>query len=257
MGLDTALLSTQHYKVRIKGKVEQSWEWSSALPQHPGVVAIEQGALESPATKVANFTYLYIHPTQRLGVYSRRPSSRINSQSISGHSKSGTRPLNLSYNFLGFSILTFLLFGSRQSQMAVMVAFLSLLLSASLGSLIVWYKVISQVRCYVNFSSLLYFRESCTRASQSIVLFHKVAYYPRLSLSQNVVLYQFSSLFYTLGSLVKGQNSKYHEACQSVCAGLWRGTKTLVFMYINQLREVVVGELLTISVCFPYLNFNN
>ena len=30
--LDTALLSTQHYKVRIKDKVEQSREWSSALP---------------------------------------------------------------------------------------------------------------------------------------------------------------------------------------------------------------------------------
>ena len=32
MVLDTALLSTQLYKVRIKGKVEQSWEWSSTLP---------------------------------------------------------------------------------------------------------------------------------------------------------------------------------------------------------------------------------
>ncbi len=31
MVLDATLLSTQHYKVRIKGKVEQSWEWSSAL----------------------------------------------------------------------------------------------------------------------------------------------------------------------------------------------------------------------------------
>ena len=30
--LDAALLNTQHYKVRIKGKVEQSREWSSALP---------------------------------------------------------------------------------------------------------------------------------------------------------------------------------------------------------------------------------
>ena len=29
---DAALLNTQHYKVRIKGKVEQSREWSSALP---------------------------------------------------------------------------------------------------------------------------------------------------------------------------------------------------------------------------------
>ena len=32
MVLGFALLNTQHYKVRIKGKVEQSWEWSSALP---------------------------------------------------------------------------------------------------------------------------------------------------------------------------------------------------------------------------------
>ena len=30
--LDTSLLSTQQYKVRIKGKVEQSRERSSALP---------------------------------------------------------------------------------------------------------------------------------------------------------------------------------------------------------------------------------
>ena len=32
MVLDASLLSTQHYKVRIKGKVEQSRERSSALP---------------------------------------------------------------------------------------------------------------------------------------------------------------------------------------------------------------------------------
>ena len=31
MVLDTFLLNTQHYKVRIKGKVEQSKEKSSAL----------------------------------------------------------------------------------------------------------------------------------------------------------------------------------------------------------------------------------
>ena len=30
MVLDAALLNTQHYKVKIKGKVEQSREWSSA-----------------------------------------------------------------------------------------------------------------------------------------------------------------------------------------------------------------------------------
>ena len=32
MVLDTSLLNTQHYKVRINGKVEQSMERSSALP---------------------------------------------------------------------------------------------------------------------------------------------------------------------------------------------------------------------------------
>ena len=31
MVLDTTLLNTQHYKVRIKSKVEQSREWSSVL----------------------------------------------------------------------------------------------------------------------------------------------------------------------------------------------------------------------------------
>ena len=29
---DAALLNTQYQKVRIKGKVEQSWEWSSVHP---------------------------------------------------------------------------------------------------------------------------------------------------------------------------------------------------------------------------------
>ena len=32
MVLDTSLLNTQHYKVRIKGKVEQSGERSGTLP---------------------------------------------------------------------------------------------------------------------------------------------------------------------------------------------------------------------------------
>ena len=32
MVLDATLLNTQHYKVRIKGKVKQFWERSSALP---------------------------------------------------------------------------------------------------------------------------------------------------------------------------------------------------------------------------------
>ena len=59
MVLDVALLSTQHYKVRIKGKVEQSRERSSAS-LHIGVVASEKGAFGSPLTKVANFTLLII-----------------------------------------------------------------------------------------------------------------------------------------------------------------------------------------------------
>ena len=32
MVLDATLLRTQHYKERIKDKLEQSWEWSSTLP---------------------------------------------------------------------------------------------------------------------------------------------------------------------------------------------------------------------------------
>ena len=47
---DASLLKTQYYKIRIKGKVEQSRERSSILPLHLGVVAIEKGA---------NFTYFY------------------------------------------------------------------------------------------------------------------------------------------------------------------------------------------------------
>ena len=51
MLLDASLLNTQHYKVRIKGKVELSRE---------GVVAIEKGAFRSPSTMVANFTLLLL-----------------------------------------------------------------------------------------------------------------------------------------------------------------------------------------------------
>ena len=59
MVLDAALLNSKTYKVRIKGKVEQSRERSSTPPLHLGVVAIENGAFELPSTKVANFTYLF------------------------------------------------------------------------------------------------------------------------------------------------------------------------------------------------------
>ena len=48
MVLDTSLLNTQQYKVRIKGRVEQSRERSSALL---GVVALE----------TTTYIYIYIY----------------------------------------------------------------------------------------------------------------------------------------------------------------------------------------------------
>ena len=56
--LDTSLLNTQQYKVRIKSKVEQSRERSSTL-HYTSVEAIEKGFFWSPSTTVANFTLLY------------------------------------------------------------------------------------------------------------------------------------------------------------------------------------------------------
>ena len=58
MGLDTSLLNTQQYKVRIKGEVEQSRERSSAPL---GLLAIEMGAFGLPLTTVTNFTYFTIY----------------------------------------------------------------------------------------------------------------------------------------------------------------------------------------------------
>ena len=51
MLLDAALFNSQHYKVRIKDKMEQSLQL--------GVVAIEKGAFGLLSTKVANFTYYF------------------------------------------------------------------------------------------------------------------------------------------------------------------------------------------------------
>ena len=60
MVLDASLIKTQHYKVRIKGKVEQFREQSSALPYTS--VATEKGSFGSLSTKVANFTlYILVH----------------------------------------------------------------------------------------------------------------------------------------------------------------------------------------------------
>ena len=60
MVLNAALLKSQHYKVRIKGKVEQSSKKSHSPPLQHGVVAIEKEAFRSPSTKVASFTF-YLH----------------------------------------------------------------------------------------------------------------------------------------------------------------------------------------------------
>ena len=45
MVLDTSLHNTQHYKVSIKGKVEQSRKKSNALLLHLDIVAIEKESL--------------------------------------------------------------------------------------------------------------------------------------------------------------------------------------------------------------------
>ena len=47
MVFEAALLNTQNYKITIKGKVEQSKEWSSA-PIHLGVVASSHPPLRLP-----------------------------------------------------------------------------------------------------------------------------------------------------------------------------------------------------------------
>ena len=60
MVLDASLLNTQQYEVRIKGKVEQSSEKGGRPPLHLGVVAIVNGALGSPLTTVANFTFYFL-----------------------------------------------------------------------------------------------------------------------------------------------------------------------------------------------------
>ena len=59
MVLDTSLLTTQQYKVRIKGKVEQSRE-RIAPSLHISIVSIEKGVFWSLSTMVTNFTLLVL-----------------------------------------------------------------------------------------------------------------------------------------------------------------------------------------------------
>ena len=57
MVIDTSLLNTQQYKVRIKSKWNNPGK-GVAPPLYLCVVAIEKRAFWSPSTTVANFTYL-------------------------------------------------------------------------------------------------------------------------------------------------------------------------------------------------------
>ena len=77
MVLDTSLFNTQHYKVRIKGKVEQSRERSSTPTLHLDVVAIEKGAFGSPLTTVANFTFYLIKYKKLINIINQNNSDAI------------------------------------------------------------------------------------------------------------------------------------------------------------------------------------
>ena len=58
MVLDTYLLNTQQYKVRIKGKVQQSWEMSRALAYTSVKYLLKRKPSGRPRPKGDNFTYL-------------------------------------------------------------------------------------------------------------------------------------------------------------------------------------------------------
>ena len=57
---DASLLNTQHYKVRIKGKVEKSRERSSAL-SYSSVLQLSKREPSSMVAKFTFFTYIYIY----------------------------------------------------------------------------------------------------------------------------------------------------------------------------------------------------
>ena len=60
MVLDTFLLNTQQYKVRIKGKVEQSRERSSALP-HTSLLKKEPSCRPRLQSPTLLYIYIQIH----------------------------------------------------------------------------------------------------------------------------------------------------------------------------------------------------
>ena len=60
MVLDASLLSTQHYKVRIKGKVEQSRKWVAPSPTH-WCSSYRKGSLRVTLDYGRQLTYIHIY----------------------------------------------------------------------------------------------------------------------------------------------------------------------------------------------------
>ena len=78
------MLNTQYYKVRIKGKVEQSRERKTTLPLNLGVAVIEKETFVSPSTSVANFPYLLYKIYQlNFRKYLPNPSTRVRCDTMS------------------------------------------------------------------------------------------------------------------------------------------------------------------------------
>ena len=59
--LDANLLKTQHYKVRIKGKLDQSREWRSALLYTSVLQLLKTEPLGCPQLRSPNIIYIYIY----------------------------------------------------------------------------------------------------------------------------------------------------------------------------------------------------
>ena len=61
MVLDTSLLNTQHYMVRIKGKVEQSRERSSTLPYTSVLLLLKRESSGRPRLLLPTLLFTIIH----------------------------------------------------------------------------------------------------------------------------------------------------------------------------------------------------
>ena len=72
--LDIALLNSQHNKVRIKRKLEQSREWSRTLPLHPLTSIDQQGSASIRASTSHPLILTIISPLGHLTLY-QVPSS--------------------------------------------------------------------------------------------------------------------------------------------------------------------------------------